>query len=143
MKTLMQEKADRMKEMTSPGVGAKVKESIKAQIEDINKQLEESKGNLAEATMVKQSNLQAGAKAYANIAGRTQQNIQGLSGGYFANLPKVQIPKNVAAKKYSKKQEENLKAEITSGKYTKQDALSRMKKYGVVPSTDFADFLSK
>ena len=141
MKTLMQQRSERQKEMNAASSLSK-KAAIKPQIDELDKQIAESREILTSAVQSKQANLQAGANAYAGIAGRTQQNIQGLSSGYFASLPKVEAPKNVSAKKYSKKQEENLKAEIVSGKYTKQDALTRMKKYGVVPSKDFADFLS-
>ena len=142
MKILLQNKADLTKQMNSMSSESK-RAAFRPQIEDLNKQIAESREILDKAVQVKQANLQGGAQAYATIAQKTQQNIQGLSGGYFANLPKVEAPKNVSAKKYSKKQEENLKAEIASGKYTKQDALVRMKKYGVVPSKDFADFLSQ
>jgi hypothetical protein len=142
MKILLQNKADLTKQMNSMSSESK-RAAFRPQIEDLNKQIAESREILDKAVQVKQANLQGGAQAYATIAGKTQQNIQGLSGSYFANLPKVEAPKNVSAKKYSKKQEENLKAEIASGKYTKQDALVRMKKYGVVPSKDFADFLSQ
>ena len=140
---LSRSKSERFKELNDVATTETRKKQIQGQIKDIDTQISESKEILNTAVRAKEKNLMAGAQAYATIAGKSQQNIQGISQGYFSGIQKVEASKNIKAKRYPKAQEENIKALVTSGKYTKQQAIEGMERNGVVPSQDLAKFLSK
>lgn len=140
---LNRSKSDRYKELNDVATTESRKKQIQGQIKDIEAQISEKQKTLEEAVQEKRQNLMAGAQAYATTAGRSQQNIQGISQGYFSGIQKVEASKNIKAKRYPKAQEENIKALVESGKYTKKQAIEGMERNGVVPSQDLAKFLSK
>jgi hypothetical protein len=140
---LNRSKSDRYKELNDVATTESRKKQIQGQIKDIEAQISEKQKTLDEAVQAKRQNLMAGAQAYATTAGRSQQNIQGISQGYFSGIQKVEASKNIKAKRYPKAQEENIKALVESGKYTKKQAIEGMERNGVVPSQDLAKFLSK
>jgi hypothetical protein len=143
LEQLDKDKSDRYKEMNEIATSSTRKTQIQGQIKDIEAQINEQQKLLAQAVQVKRQNSEAGAQAYAATAGKSQQNIQGISQGYFSGMQKVEAGNSVKSKRYTKKQEENIKSLVVSGKYTKQQAIERMGINGVVPSEDLAKFLSK
>jgi hypothetical protein len=143
LEQLDKDKSDRYKEMNEIATTSTRKTQIQGQIKDIEAQINEQQKLLAQAVQVKRQNSEAGAQAYAATAGKSQQNIQGISQGYFSGIQKVEAGGSVKSKRYPKKQEENIKSMVASGKYTKQQAIEGMERNGVVPSEDLAKFLSK
>jgi hypothetical protein len=143
LEQLNKDKSDRYKEMNEIATNSSRRTQIQGQIKDIDAQINEQQKLLAQAVQVKRQNSEAGAQAYAATAGKSQQNIQGISQGYFSGIQKVEAGGSVKSKRYPKKQEENIKSMVASGKYTKQQAIEGMERNGVVPSEDLAKFLSK
>lgn len=143
LEQLNKDKSDRYKELNEIANNSSRRTQIQGQIKDIDAQINEQQKLLAQAVQVKRQNSEAGALAYAATAGKSQQNIQGISQGYFSGIQKVEAGGSVKSKRYPKKQEENIKSMVASGKYTKQQAIEGMERNGVVPSEDLAKFLSK